>query len=62
MSLLTVGGFPAITVPMGYLQGRIPLGLEFFARAWQEETLIRIASAYEQLTRHRRKPALQGVR
>jgi amidase len=51
-------GFPAITVPMGYLRGGIlPSGLQFFGRAWDEGRLIRLAYAYEQGTKHRRPPA-----
>jgi amidase len=51
-------GFPAITVPMGYTRGdRLPIGLQFFGRAWSEPTLLRLAYAYEQATRHRRPPA-----
>ncbi|HSJ64686.1 MAG TPA: amidase family protein [Gemmatimonadaceae bacterium] len=50
-------GFPAITVPMGYTRGgMLPAGLQFFGRPWDEETLIRLAFAYEQATRHRRPP------
>ena len=51
-------GFPAITVPMGYLRGGVlPAGIQFFGRAWSEPTLIRLAYAYEQATKHRRAPA-----
>lgn len=51
-------GFPAITVPMGYTRGgTLPAGLQLFGRAWSEPTLIRLAYAYEQATRHRRPPA-----
>ncbi|MDA1307773.1 MAG: amidase family protein, partial [Acidobacteria bacterium] len=50
-------GFPAITVPMGYTRdNRLPAGLTFFGRAWDEMTLIRLAYAYEQATTHRRAP------
>lgn len=50
-------GFPAITVPMGYLRGGVlPAGLQFFGRAWSEAVLIRLAYAYEQATSHRRPP------
>jgi amidase len=50
-------GFPAITVPMGFTtNGTLPAGLQFFGRAWSESTLIRLAYAYEQATRHRRPP------
>src|SRR5499433_3222314 len=50
-------GFPAITVPMGFVRGSLPVGLQVFGRAWGEPTLIKIAFAYEQATRHRRPPA-----
>jgi Asp-tRNA(Asn)/Glu-tRNA(Gln) amidotransferase A subunit family amidase len=50
-------GFPAITVPMGFTRGdTLPAGLQFFGRPWDEATLIRLAYAYEQATRHRRPP------
>jgi Asp-tRNA(Asn)/Glu-tRNA(Gln) amidotransferase A subunit family amidase len=53
-------GFPAITVPMGYTRGdRLPAGLQFFGRPWSEKALLRLASAYEQSTHHRRPPALR---
>jgi amidase len=50
-------GFPAITVPMGFSYGRYPAGLQLLGKPWGEPTLIRLAYAYEQRTRHRRPPA-----
>jgi amidase len=51
-------GFPAIQVPMGYTRGgTLPAGITFFGRAWSEATLIKLAYAYEQATRHRRSPS-----
>jgi amidase len=52
-----VAGYPSITVTMGSVQ-RLPIGLSFVGTAWSEGKLIRIAYAYEQLTRHRVAPAL----
>jgi amidase len=52
-----IAGYPSITVPNGYVMG-LPVGILFFGRAWSEPTLIRLAYAYEQLTRHRKAPAL----
>lgn len=50
-------GFPAITVPMGYTRGnRLPAGLQFFGRAWDEFRLIGYVYDYEQATRHWRAP------
>ncbi|MBL8214444.1 MAG: amidase [Bryobacterales bacterium] len=51
-------GFPAITVPMGYTRGgQLPAGMTIYGRPWSEATLLRLAFAYEQTTRHRRPPA-----
>jgi len=50
-------GFPAISVPIGFVRGVYPAGTTLFGRPWEEATLIRIAHAYEQATRHRRPPA-----
>jgi len=49
-------GFPAITVPMGFVHGNLPAGLQILGRPWSEPTLIKIGYAYEQATRHRRPP------
>jgi amidase len=49
-------GFPAMTVPMGFVRGSLPAGLQILGRPWSEPTLIRIGYAYEQATRHRRPP------
>ena len=52
-------GFPAITVPMGWIEEggqQLPGGLQIFGDAWSEPRLIAIAYAYEQVTQHRRPP------
>lgn len=55
-SLAAVAGYPAITVPMGFIEG-LPVGITFFGRAWSEPLLIEIAYSYEQITKHRKAPA-----
>jgi len=43
---------------MGYTRGgRLPAGITFFGKPWDEVTLIRLAYSYERATRHRRPPA-----
>jgi amidase len=54
-SVAAVAGYPHITVPAGYFRG-LPVGISFFGRAWSEPTLIRLAYAYEQATKHRQPP------
>jgi amidase len=48
-------GYPAITVPAGFIFG-LPVGITFMGTAWSEPTLIKIAYAFEQATRHRKAP------
>ncbi len=50
-------GFPAITVPMGFVGAGLPAGLQILGDAWSEPRLIELAYAYEQATRHRKSPA-----
>jgi amidase len=54
-SLAAISGYPAITVPMGFID-ELPVGITFFGKAWSEPVLIEIAYSYEQATRHRRAP------
>jgi amidase len=54
-SLAAIAGYPAITVPMGFVD-ELPVGVSFFGRAWSEPVLVEIAYAYEQGTKHRRAP------
>jgi amidase len=54
-SIAAVAGYPHITVPAGYTFG-LPVGISFFGSAYSEPTLLKIAYAYEQATKHRRPP------
>jgi len=49
-------GLPAITVPMGFV-GSLPAGLQMVGRLFAEQTLFKVAYAYEQATLHRKPPA-----
>ena len=50
-------GFPAITVPAGFTDDGLPVGLEFLGRAYDEPTLLKLTYAFEQGTLFRRPPA-----
>lgn len=54
-SLAAISGYPAITVPMGFID-ELPVGVSFFSKAWSEPLLIEIAYSYEQSTKHRKAP------
>jgi amidase len=55
-TVTSVAGYPHVTVPAGFYRG-LPIGISFFGRAWSEPTLIKVAFAYEQATRHRKPPS-----
>jgi aspartyl-tRNA(Asn)/glutamyl-tRNA(Gln) amidotransferase subunit A len=50
-----VWGLPAISVPCGFTQGGLPIGLQIAGPHWREDLVLRLARAYEQATAwHRR--------
>ncbi len=50
-------GLPAITVPAGFTKDGTPNGLEIMGAAFDDVTVLQVAYAYEQLTKHRKLPA-----
>ena len=59
--VFTVGanlaGVPAITVPCGFTDANLPVGLQFTARKMDEATLLQVAAAYQHATDwHERRP------
>uniref|UniRef100_A0A7N0ZWT6 Amidase domain-containing protein n=2 Tax=Kalanchoe fedtschenkoi TaxID=63787 RepID=A0A7N0ZWT6_KALFE len=51
-------GLPAITIPIGYDKEGLPIGLQLIGRPWAEATLLRLASAVEELcTKSKKRPA-----
>ncbi len=54
--LSATSGLPALTVPAGFAEDGMPVGLELLGREFAEPKLITLAYAYEQATRHRSPP------
>jgi aspartyl-tRNA(Asn)/glutamyl-tRNA(Gln) amidotransferase subunit A len=55
---LNLAGLCGISIPCGFAKG-LPVGLQIFGRAFDEETVLRVAYAYEQATEwHKRRPTL----
>ena len=48
-------GLPAITVPCGFAEAGVPIGLQFIGRPFDEATLFRVAHAYESLSPAKRR-------
>jgi len=52
-------GLPAISLPCGFTDDGLPIGLQIVTRPWGEAALLRAAYAYERATEwHRRRPNL----
>ncbi len=54
-----VWGLPAISVPCGFTNSGLPIGLQIAGPPWREDLVLRMASAYEEATAwHKRKPGI----
>ena len=49
---VNIAGLPGISIPCGFDSKNLPIGLQFIAKAFNEETLLNAAYAYEQNTKH----------
>ncbi|MFN2567402.1 MAG: amidase [Gemmatimonadaceae bacterium] len=54
-TMAAVAGYPSITIPAGFVRG-LPVGISFFASAYSEPTLIKLAYALEQALKARAAP------
>ena len=53
---INIAGIPAISIPAGFADG-LPIGLQIIGKPFSEETILKIAHAYQQATEwHKRKP------
>jgi aspartyl-tRNA(Asn)/glutamyl-tRNA(Gln) amidotransferase subunit A len=54
-------GLPAISLPCGFNDQNLPIGLQIVARTWSEAKLLRAAYAYQQATGwHLRRPVIDA--
>ena len=55
-----VWGIPAISVPCGFTQSGLPIGLQIAGPHWREDLVLRVAHAYEQATAwHKRRCGME---
>ena len=53
---INIAGLPAISIPAGFANG-LPIGMQIIGKPFSEETILKIAHAYQQVTEwHKRKP------
>ena len=56
---VNLAGVPGISIPCGFTRDNLPIGLQLIGKHFDEETILRVAYAYEQSTEwHKRKPNL----
>jgi aspartyl-tRNA(Asn)/glutamyl-tRNA(Gln) amidotransferase subunit A len=58
---INLAGIPAISIPCGFSQAGLPIGLQIIGKAFSEETLLKVAYTFEQNTNFRLRPSLKGV-
>jgi aspartyl-tRNA(Asn)/glutamyl-tRNA(Gln) amidotransferase subunit A len=52
-------GLPALSVPCGFSDDGLPVGMQLIGRAFEESTLFRIGHGYQRLTTwHLKAPSL----
>jgi len=56
---VNLAGLPGVSIPAGFTQTGLPVGLQIIGKAFDEATVLRVARAYEAATAwHERKPEL----
>ena len=54
-----LAGLPAISIPCGFDQNGLPIGLQIIAKPFAEETIFKAAYTFEQSTEwHKKRPTL----
>ncbi|MCH9036229.1 MAG: amidase, partial [Chloroflexi bacterium] len=54
-----LSGLPAVSVPCGFTRSGLPIGMQIGGRAFDEATVLQVASAYERATDwHTRHPEI----
>jgi aspartyl-tRNA(Asn)/glutamyl-tRNA(Gln) amidotransferase subunit A len=56
---VNLAGICGVSIPCGFTSSKLPIGLQIIGPKWGEETMLRVAHAYEQATPwHKEKPPI----
>lgn len=59
---LNLAGLPGMSLPCGFDQNGLPIGLQLLGKAFDESTLLKVAHAFEQATDwHKKRPNLSNL-
>lgn len=54
---VSLTGYPALSVPIGFANDNTPMGMQLVGRPWDESTVFKVGHAYEQSTEwHKARP------
>ena len=52
-----LAGLPGISLPCGFTEDNLPIGMQLIGKPFDEETLLQVGYAYEQSTEwHKKRP------
>jgi aspartyl-tRNA(Asn)/glutamyl-tRNA(Gln) amidotransferase subunit A len=58
---INLAGLPAVSLPCGFDNNQMPIGMQLIGKHFDETTILRVAHRYEQSTEwHKKKPRLVG--
>lgn len=56
---VNLAGLPGMSLPCGFTEAGLPIGMQLIAKHFEEEKMLRVAYSYEQVTEwHKRRPKL----
>jgi Asp-tRNA(Asn)/Glu-tRNA(Gln) amidotransferase A subunit family amidase len=59
---INIAGLPAISIPAGFTNG-LPVGMQIIGKPFSEETLLKIAHVYQQVTEwHKKRPKIKELK
>jgi len=60
---VNLAGLPGISIPCGFSKTNLPIGMQLLGKPFAEETLLKLANAYQKATDfHTKRPPVCGIR